>query len=247
MTAPTTFDRFKGIIALYGQDGFEKLQKSHVLIVGVGGVGSWICESLCRSGVGTLTLLDMDTIDVSNTNRQLHTNLYNYGKYKVDALKERLELINPEIKINTIKTELTKDNIEEILKKCPLFVADAIDKLEAKAALVNYLYQNKKIFIVSGGAGGKTDPSKVHICDLSLAHGDKLLKNLRDTLRRKYNFAKGGQKMKIWCSSSSEEVKKASLLNDDTTNLPRFGASMAVTATNGLSMAAFLIDKIVKQ
>ena len=121
--------RFRGIRALYGEEGFKKLQNAHVMVIGCGGVGSWITEALCRSGVGTLTLIDPDTVEIGNTNRQLHTTDLTINQYKVRALKNRLITINPEIKIHTLEITLTKENIPEILKDCPQFIADAIDDL----------------------------------------------------------------------------------------------------------------------
>ena len=236
--------RFRGIRALYGEEGFQKLQKAHVTVIGCGGVGSWITEALCRSGVGTLTLIDPDTIEVGNTNRQLHTTDLTLNQYKVEALRNRLITINPEIKINTLKITLTKENIPEILKDSPQFIADAIDDLPAKAFLVDYLYKKNKTFIVSGGAGGRVDPCKLKIDDIANAHGDALISRLRTELRRHYNFPKGGEKMGVFCTYSCEDPIYS---DNKSSDLPKFGAAMAVTASAGLLMASWLLNKIVKQ
>lgn len=236
--------RFRGIRALYGEEGFKKLQNAHVMVIGCGGVGSWITEALCRSGVGTLTLIDPDTVEIGNTNRQLHTTDLTINQYKVRALKNRLITINPEIKIHTLEITLTKENIPEILKDCPQFIADAIDDLQANAFLVDYLYKKNKTFIVSGGAGGRVDPGKLKIDDIANAHGDALISRLRTELRRHYNFPKGGEKMGIFCTYSCEDPIYSD--NDDA-DLPKFGAAMAVTASAGLLMASWLLNKIVKQ
>ena len=114
--------RFRGIRALYGEEGFKKLQNAHVMVIGCGGVGSWITEALCRSGVGTLTLIDPDTVEIGNTNRQLHTTDLTINQYKVRALKNRLITINPEIKIHTLEITLTKENIPEIPGQCDILL-----------------------------------------------------------------------------------------------------------------------------
>ena len=232
---------FRGIRALYGEEGFYKLQQSHVMVIGCGGVGSWLCEALCRSGVGSLTLIDPDTIEIGNSNRQLHTTTLTVGKFKAEVLKERLLTINPHLNINTILTTLTKENISEVLKDSPTYIADAIDDLEAKAYLIDYLFKNKKTFIVSGGAGGRVDPSKLKLDDLSNAHGDALISRLRTTLRRQYNYPKNGEKMGIICTYSDE---KPTYPLQDNSDLPKFGAAMAVTASAGLLMASWLLKKI---
>lgn len=236
--------RFRGIRALYGEENFNKLQKAHVLVIGCGGVGSWLTEALCRTGVGKLTLIDPDIIEIGNTNRQLHTTALTLNQYKVDALEERLLTINPDLEIETIKTTLSAQNIPEILKDCPQFVADAIDDLQAKAFLADFLYQNDKTFIVSGGAGGRVDPSRLKIADIANSHGDALISRLRTELRRRYNFPKNGEKMGIVCTFSDETPVYA---NKETDDLPKFGAAMTVTASAGLLMASWLLNKIVTQ
>ena len=191
-----------------------------------------------------MTLIDPDTVEIGNTNRQLHTTDLTINQYKVRALKNRHSEIAREIKIHTLEITLTKENIPEILKDCPQFIADAIDDLQAKAFLVDYLYKKNKTFIVSGGAGGRVDPGKLKIDDIANAHGDALISRLRTELRRHYNFPKGGEKMGIFCTYSCEDPIYSD--NDDA-DLPKFGAAMAVTASAGLLMASWLLNKIVKQ
>lgn len=233
--------RFTGIRALYGESGFEKLQQAHVLLAGTGGVGSWAAEALVRSGVGHLTLVDPDEIDIKNSNRQLHTLDTTIGLKKAEVLAGRLKLINPEVKIEVKLSWLTPENLEQVLSPCPHHAIDAIDDIDAKCALINFLCRQQAVFVVSGGAGARIEPSKLHLGDLSEAKGDGLIKHVRDVLRREYNFPKGGKKMGIMCSYSEEQPIYAP---DNDPSLPRFGASMPVTASAGLLMAGYLITKI---
>lgn len=238
----TAAQRFTGIRALYGEEGFDKLQHARVLVAGTGGVGSWICEALCRTGVGSLMLIDPDTIEIKNSNRQLHTLNNTVGLYKAEVLADRLRAINPEVKLEVVKELLTPDNIPEILANVPHYAADAIDDTAAKAALINYLYRQKCCFIVSGGAGARVDPDRLHVADMSKARGNGLIKHMRDILRREYNFPSGGAKMGIKCCFSEEQPHYCPVQDG---SLPKFGASMPVTASAGLKMAAYLINRIV--
>ncbi len=236
---------FRGIRAVYGEEGFRKLQNAHVLVIGVGGIGSWLAESLCRSAVGTLTLIDSDTIELTNSNRQLHTCTSTDGLYKTHVLTKRFLDINPNLKINTLETKLTPENISEILKDCPPFVAEAIDDIEAKAYVDDFLAKRKTTFIVAGGAGGRRDPRKLDIADLAAAKGNSLIARLRTILRKEYGYPKGGLKMNIPCVFTSEKPvysEKDAYMSGD---LPAFGAAMPVTASAGLMMASWIIEKIV--
>lgn len=239
-------ERFAGVRALYGQEGFEKLQRSAVLVAGNGGVGSWLAEALCRTAVGTLVLIDPDTIELNNSNRQLHTLSSTMGQNKAKTLGARLMDINPGLNLKIIDAYLTPENIDSTLDGTPEYVAEAIDDAIAKAALLNYLYRHKKIFISAGGAGGRTDPSHLQIGDLSQSKGNALLSKVRHDLRTRYGFAKNGIKMGIKCVFSNENpVYSREHATDET--LPKFGASMAVTASCGLMMAAYLIKEIVNR
>lgn len=236
---------FRGIRAVYGEEGFQKLQSSHVLVIGIGGIGSWLAEALCRSAVGALTLIDSDTIELTNSNRQLHTAVSTDGLYKADVLKKRFLDINPLLKIDVIKERLTPDNISTILKDCPHYVAEAIDDIESKAYVDDFLFKHRAAFIVAGGAGGRRDPGKLGISDLAFAKGNSLIARLRTILRREYGYPKGGVRMQIPCVFSCEKPvysDKESYVSGD---LPAFGASMTVTASAGLMMASWMIERIV--
>lgn len=236
---------FRGIRAVYGEEGFEALQAAEVMIVGIGGVGSWLAEALCRSAVGSLVLIDSDRIELTNVNRQSHTTSKTGGLLKTEVLGERLKEINPDLKLRTLALRLSPENIDEVMADAPLYVGEAIDDVEAKAHLCSYLYKHHHEFIVSGGAGGRTDPRRLALGDLSQAKGDALIARLRYLLRRDYDFPKGGEFMNIPCTYSSEKPvysPKDSYVSGD---LPAFGACMTVTASAGLLMASWLMRRIV--
>lgn len=238
---------FRGIRALYGNKGFSKLQNAHVLIIGVGGVGSWCTEALCRSGIGEITIIDSDKIEITNVNRQLHTTTNSCGKLKVDELGNRLLQINPVIKLHKKPTLITKENIKDVLSECPKHVCECIDDINAKAGICDFLNKNNITFITSGGAGGRINPSLLKIGDIAESSGDALISRLRNILRKDYGYPKGGKKMHITCTFSPEQPiypPKEEYTYDD---IPSFGASMAVTASAGLLMASWIIKQITEQ
>lgn len=236
--------RLRGPRALYGEEAVNKFAKSHVCVVGTGGVGSWAIEALVRTGVGHITVIDNDTIDESNTNRQLHTMQSTLGEFKAEAMRNRMKDINPDVRIDVITRLLTVDNIPSIIAEVNADAyIDAIDDLMAKTFLIHHLYTLNKTFIVSGGAGGKTNPLTVTKGDLAEANGDKLLSRLRTRLRKEYGYPGAGRKMKITAVYSTEPPTMAKDVNpaDD---LPAFGAAMCVTATVGLNIAALILEKL---
>lgn len=242
-----SFDKrlaFRGIRALYGNEIFEKLQNTHVTVLGVGGVGSWCAEALCRTAVGKLTLIDFDTIEITNLNRQLHTTTKTVGLYKADVLSSRLLEINPEIELDVIKTQMTPDNIDEIMKDRCDYVCDCIDDIEAKAYVCNYLFKKGSTFIVSGGAGGRIDPTLLKIGDVGTANGDALISKLRTKLKKEYGFVGSGQKFKIACTFSNEKPIYSSKEEYLSGEFPAFGASMSVTASAGLLISSWMLKQI---
>ena len=176
--------RFGGIARLYGEQGLQALRRAHVCVVGVGGVGSWAVEALARSGVGELTLIDLDNIAVSNVNRQLHALTPDFGKAKVTALHERIMQIQPECRVHEIEDFEDEQNLPELFAERFDFVIDAIDQLSVKAAMANHFVRSKQPFVVSGGAGGQRLPQLIECADLSQTTHDPLLANLRYRLRR---------------------------------------------------------------
>ena len=180
--------RFGGIARLYGEDALNRFAAAHVCVVGVGGVGSWAVEALARSGIGALTLIDLDNVAESNVNRQLHALTCDFGKAKVTALHERILQINPACRVTEIEDFVTEDNLPVLFRRPFDFVIDAIDQMRVKAAMAAYFVRHGQPFILSGGAGGQKNPALIQTADLSRVTYDPLLANLRYTLRKRYGF-----------------------------------------------------------
>ncbi len=228
------YRRFGGISRLFGTKGFERLQKSHVTVVGVGGVGSWTAEALVRTAIGSVRIIDGDCVAESNCNRQLPAMDGSFGRKKVLVLRERFLRINPKANIEAIDEFVDEANFEQFIGKTDL-VIDCIDSLSAKAALIAYLHRKKIPVLTSGGAGGKVDPTCITSADLALAHGDPLLGALRSRLRKDYGFPKGlGKKPEpfgVTAVYSSEAVKPSQ------DGAEGFGVFMPVTASFGMVLA----------
>ncbi|MFC7336968.1 ThiF family adenylyltransferase [Haloferula chungangensis] len=186
-------ERLSGIARLYGIAPFERFQKSTVLVVGIGGVGSWAAESLARSGIGHLILVDPDDLCVTNTNRQVHAQDGTFGRPKTSAMTERLRAINPEIRITEYQAFLSEKNVAEILDAAPDAVVDAIDSVRAKCHLLAGCHQRDIPVISSGAAGGRRDPTQIRVLDLAYSGRDTLLASVRRKLRDDHGFPKGSQ------------------------------------------------------
>ena len=200
-------NRFAGIARLYGQPALERFQRSHVIVTGIGGVGSWIAESLVRSGIGKITLIDMDDVCVSNINRQIHALASTLGQPKIIVMAERLKQINPMVKVLEIDDFINTDNLSEYLDISADYMVDAIDSVISKAATIAYCRRNKIPMITIGAAGGKIDPSRITLKDLTQTVNDPLLAKIRNELRRKHNFSRNvKQKFGIDAVFSTEQV-----------------------------------------
>lgn len=169
---------------LFGEDGVKKLNNSHVLIVGLGGVGAYAAEQIVRAGVGQVTIVDGDQVQAGNRNRQMAALLSTQGQNKAEVMKNRLLDINPKIKINCIAEYIKDDRMKEILEIPYDYVVDAIDTLAPKIFLIYHGLQKGHRIASSMGAGGKTDPSLVQIADISKSHDDNLARILRKRLHR---------------------------------------------------------------
>ncbi|MCP2041104.1 tRNA A37 threonylcarbamoyladenosine dehydratase [Neisseria sp. HSC-16F19] len=256
MTPPSAVSsrRFGGIARLYGDSALERFQAAHVCVVGVGGVGSWAVEALARSGIGTLTLIDLDNVAESNVNRQLHALTEQFGMAKVDALAARIAQINPHAAVHCIEDFVTADNVAELLGGGCDFVIDAIDQVRVKAAMADYCVRRKLPLVVSGGAGGQRNPALIQAADLSRVTHDPLLANLRYTLRRRYGFVRGGEKMGVRCIYSTENVTPpqsgeacAADAAPQGLSCAGYGASMLVTAAFGLHCATAAIEHLAAE
>lgn len=188
--------RFGGLARLYGRAALERFQAAHVCVVGVGGVGSWTVEALARTGIGALTLIDLDDVCITNVNRQLPAMDGTIGRPKVDVLADRVLTINPACRVNRVAEFFTAGSVEELLGAAGgearfSFVVDAIDKLGNKALLIASCFQRGLPIVTMGGAGGKRDGTQVRVGDLAQTGQDELLRQVRRSLRRDYGFGAG--------------------------------------------------------
>lgn len=188
---PDLVARFGGIDRLYGRGALERLSGRHVAVVGLGGVGSWLVESLVRSGVGALTLVDADDLCVSNTNRQLPALEGAYGRGKAAAMAERCLAINPHARVTTVPAFLTGANMAELLGPGFDLVVDACDSFRTKVEAIAWCRRNRQPVMTVGSAGGRTDPTLVRVRDLSKTEHDAMLALVRKKLRGEFNFPKG--------------------------------------------------------
>ena len=190
----STISRFGGIARLYGVNALEKFTKSHVAVVGIGGVGSWTVESLARSGVGKITMVDLDEICVTNINRQLHAMDGNIGQQKTDAMEARIKAINPECEVTNIQGFYSERSADAFFENNFDFVIDAIDRVKEKTHLIVECKKRNISIICCGGVGGLRDPSQIQIKDLSRVSRDALLAQVRTKLRSKHGYPKGDTK-----------------------------------------------------
>ncbi|QEP42908.1 tRNA threonylcarbamoyladenosine dehydratase [Ectothiorhodospiraceae bacterium BW-2] len=251
--------RFGGITRLYGQLGAEALQQAHVALIGVGGVGSWCCEALVRSGIGALTLIDPDDIARSNTNRQLHTLETTLGRSKVAVMAERMALIHPHCDINAIDDRLSITNIGRLLPAGVTVVIDCIDRVSIKAALIGHCKVHRLPIVTTGGAGGQIEPAKIGVVDLSRTSCDPLAAKVRALLRRHYHFPRNPKrKFQVACVSSTEQPRYPTIDGATTFRKPSsaattldcqtgYGAVTMVTASFGLHAAAEAVRLIIQQ
>ena len=182
-------DRFSGVESVYNSDALARFARAHVCVIGIGGVGAWSAEALARSGVGTLTLIDLDEICVTNINRQLHALTSTIGRSKVATLRARLLDINPELIVHGVERFYTEKSELELLGSPadpPRFdvVIDAIDHTTRKSALARACLARALPLVICGAAGGRRDPTRVRVADLSLSTHDALLRNVKRSLRR---------------------------------------------------------------
>ena len=182
--------RFGGIARLYGHAALERFLTARVAVVGVGGVGSWAVESLARSGIGNLTLVDLDEICLTNVNRQLHAMDGHIGRQKTEAMAERARAIHPTAEVTIVQRFFTEHSAEEILAQGFDAVIDAIDTTNHKALLLAECHSRKIFTVTCGGAGGRRDPTRIRVADLAYSGKDPLLHQLRRQLRRYHGFPK---------------------------------------------------------
>lgn len=248
-------DAFAGIGRLYGKEAYALIQNMHVCVVGIGGVGSWVVEALARSAVGKITLIDYDTIALSNMNRQIHTLMNTMDKKKCTAMLERVKEINPDCDVTIIDDFITLDNMRDLISNDYDYVVDAIDSIKFKAGLIYQCKRNKIPIITTGGAGGLTDPSMIEVVDLTKTYNDALAAKVRSTLRDQYNFSRNPKRrFAIDCVFSSQQQRYPKEDGSVSYEKPGihgvsldcsfgYGAASFVTGTFGFIAAAHLIKK----
>lgn len=260
--------RFGGINRLYGADALPLLAKTHAIVIGIGGVGSWAAEALARSGIGRLTLIDLDHVAESNFNRQLHALETTQGQAKVEAMAQRIALINPACDVRCVDDFLTPENVGELIGNDPqTLVLDAMDQVAAKVALMAWCKQHKQPVVTCGAAGGKRRGELVQVGDLSETTQDPLLAKVRSCLRRDHGFPAGQLKLNqastkksrfgVSAVFSTEPVKRPVQAEevcapfDPSGGAPLacagYGSLVTVTAVFGMVAAGLLIDAALQR
>jgi tRNA A37 threonylcarbamoyladenosine dehydratase len=196
--------RFDRMERLVGQEAMEKLARSHVMVVGAGGVGSWAAESIARSGVGRITVVDFDTVCIRNFNRQLQALEGAIGKPKATLLAERLRCINPAARVDGIADHFSEETCGAMLAERPDFLIDAIDHITSKCFLIAACRERGLPFVVATGSGGRLDPTRVEIGDLGKTDLDPLARALRKILREKHGFPGGRKKFGVTAVYTTE-------------------------------------------
>lgn len=229
---------------LIKKDGLEKLHRANLLVVGLGGVGSFAAEFLARAGVGNLTIIDGDTVDITNINRQLPALHSTIGKTKAEVVAERLLDINPELKLKVITEFLNPERMGDLLDSEHFdYILDCIDSVSPKISLIREARRRKLKIISCMGAGGKTDASKILVRDISKTNNCYLAKQVRKRLKRENNIRKGFK-----CVFSTELQQEESLRMTDGTNFKKsfYGTISFIPAAFGLHAAGEVINYLLK-
>lgn len=234
---------FGGVRHLYGEAAFLRFRQAHVCVTGIGGVGSWAAEALARSGIGRLTLIDPDEVAPSNVNRQILALENTLGLPKIEALAERIGLINPFCSVSGLAVMVTPENAEALFGRADFdYVIDAIDDVFAKAALIACCHERQIPLITAGGAGGQMDPTRIDVCDLSKTEQEPLLARVRKRLRQNYGFPRGTRSFGVDAVYSTEPLRYP----DSEAGQLRFGTSVAVTACFGMTAASVVLKRLAE-
>lgn len=246
--------RFGGVARLYGPQSLERFGRARIAVVGLGGVGTWAAEALARSGVGNLTLIDLDHISESNTNRQIHALDTEFGKAKVQAMAQRIAAIHPGARVKAVEDFVTPENVRALLQQIDLII-DCIDTVAAKAALIAHAQAVSIAVVTCGAAGGRMDPSRLRRDDLARAQGDRLLAKVRHRLRREYGFAgpgtgKRAPRFGVDAIFSDEPLIRPADVCDPGDMIAGsalacggYGSAVTVTATMGFAAAACALEQ----
>lgn len=226
--------RFAGVARLHGREALRRFAGAHVVVVGIGGVGSWAAEALARSALGRITLIDLDHIVESNTNRQIHALGDAYGQAKVRAMASRIAAINPACAVTAIEDFVTPENVERIVPAADA-VLDCIDQVDAKAALIAWCRRQRIAVITCGAGGGRIDPTRIRSDDLARAQGDPLLAKTRYRLRRQHGFEREDSRGRV------RRFGVRAVFSDEPVRPPRIeaGCAPAAAVTHGLACSGF--------
>ncbi|MBU3713595.1 MAG: tRNA threonylcarbamoyladenosine dehydratase [Ferruginibacter sp.] len=227
---------------LIGEENIRQLNEKHVMIIGMGGVGSFAAEFICRSGIEVMTIIDGDVVDPSNRNRQLPALSTNHGMPKVDIMAERLIQINPELQLKSIRSFINPEMADQILLSRPDYIIDAIDSIQPKLTFIKIAYQKNIPFVSSMGAGGKMDPTLIKIADISKTYNCPFAQQIRKMLKKEKIY-KG-----IKTVFSSEENNKESLMLTDGSNFKKsaYGTMSYLPAAFGAVVASVVIRDLIK-
>jgi tRNA A37 threonylcarbamoyladenosine dehydratase len=248
---------FGGIVRLYGKDALARFGGAHVCVIGVGGVGSWAAEALARSAIGNITLIDLDHVAESNVNRQVHALESEFGKAKVAAMAQRIRAINPACFVREVEEFVGEGNVESLLGRGYDFIIDAGDAVRSKAVIAAWCRRHKLRLITVGAAGGKTDPLRVEVADLSRTVHDPLLSKVRAMLRREYGFPRTeARRFGVPAVFSTEQpirpAQQDTVCADTRRPLVRgglncagYGSSMSVTAVFGLVAVSVVLKRLI--
>lgn len=252
--------RFGGVERLYGRTALVNFKQAHIIVIGIGGVGSWAVEALARNAIGKLTLIDMDVVAESNINRQLPAMSSTLGRNKIDVMADRINEINPDCEVKLIDDFITKDNLNELIDENADYVIDCIDNSKVKAALIASCKRRKIKMITMGGAGGQTDPSLIKVVDLSNSIHDPLLSRTRKILRQKYDFTTNiKRRFSVPCVFSPEHLKYVMADGEMSNNKPDssqvsdlscaggIGSSVMVTASFAFIAVSHVLEKIAQK
>jgi len=244
--------RFGGISRLYGEEALHAFGKAQVCVIGIGGVGSWAVESLARSAIGSLTLIDMDHVAESNINRQLPAMDDTLGTAKIEIMAERISLINSRARVMLLDDFISLENIPDLIIRDFDFVVDCIDSFRVKSALIAHCRKNRIQLITTGGAGGQIDPTRIRHTDISRTEQDPLLAKTRRQLRQKYHFPRNPKRRfgipAVW---SDEPVRQFAEAPDVCDSMPGsnlncggLGSCTPVTAGFGMAAAAYVLKSL---
>ena len=253
--------RFDGVARLYGRRQQALIRAMHVCVVGLGGVGSWAAEALARTGVGTLTLIDYDEVALSNVNRQLHALDATLGRKKLEVMAERIRGIHPGCRLVAVDDYLTMGNLEALLDPALGYdyVVDAIDSIQFKAAMIHFCRRRKIPIVTTGGAGGRSDPTKIQVRDLSRTYNDPLAAKVRARLRASYGFSSNPRRyFGVECVFSSQQPvyprpdgsvghEKPGIHGVHLDCRLGYGSAVYVTAAFGLVAASRVVNRTLQR